>query len=239
MKRTAIVTGASSGIGEATCRSLVKNGYQVMMAARRTDRLEKVAAELGDAAAFHATDVANRDDLKALVAATNERFGQTDILINNAGVMPLSFFQASRVDEWEQMIDVNLKGVLYGIDAVLPQMVERRDGHIINISSVAGLNARPSSGVYAATKFGVRAISDGLRQEMTSQNVRVTVICPGGVKTELGDSIKDEAVREAAKTLFNFEFLEPENIADAILYSLNQPPSVCVGEIVIRPTEQA
>ncbi len=239
MTRTAIVTGASSGIGEATSRALVKQGYQVMMAARRTDRLEKVAEELGEAAAFHATDVTNRDDLKALVAATDERFGHTDVLINNAGVMPLSFFQASRVDEWDQMIDVNLKGVLYGIDAVLPQMIARRDGHIVNVSSVAGLNARPSSGVYAATKFGVRAVSDGLRQEMTSHNVRVTVICPGGVKTELGDSIKDETIKEAAKTMFNFEFLEPENIADAILYVLNQPSSVCVGEIVIRPTEQA
>ncbi len=239
MTRTAIVTGASSGIGGAVARKLVADGYNVMMAARRADRLEALAAELGDSAAYYAADVTNPDDLKALVAATDAAFGQTDVLINNAGIMPLSPMSGRRTEDWDHMIDVNVRGVLHGIDAVLPQMMERKDGHIINISSVAGLSATPISAVYSATKFGVRAISDGLRQEMTNHNVRVTVVSPGGVNTELADSITDQNLRAALESHLTFDFMEPENIADAVAYVLEQPASVCVGEIVIRPTGQA
>ncbi len=239
MTRTAIVTGASSGIGVAVSKKLVELGYNVMMAARRVDRLEELAKELGDKAAYRATDVTNPDDLKALVEATDAAFGQTDILVNNAGIMPLSPMSGRRTEDWDNMIDVNLRGVLHGIDAVLPQMAERQDGHIVNVSSVAGLAVTPISAVYSATKFGVRAISDGLRQEMTGRNVRVTVVTPGGVNTELADSITDKNLRTALEAHLTFDFLEPENIADAVAYALEQPASVCIGEIVIRPTGQA
>ena len=239
MTRTAIVTGASSGIGVAVSKQLVEEGYNVMMAARRVDRLEALAADLGERAAFRATDVTNPDDLAALVEATDAAFGQTDVLINNAGIMPLSPMSGRRTSDWDQMIDVNVRGVLHGIDAVLPQMIERKDGHIINVSSVAGLAVTPISSVYSATKFGVRAISDGLRQEMTAHNVRVTIVTPGGVNTELADSITDENLRAALEAHLTFDFLEPESIADAVVYALDQPASVCIGEIVIRPTGQA
>ena len=238
MTKTAIVTGASSGIGVAVSKKLVDEGYNVMMAARRVDRLEALAAELGEKAAFRATDVTSAEDLIALVAATDETFGQTDVLINNAGIMPLSPMSGRRTEDWDNMIDVNVRGVLHGIDAVLPQMIERKDGHIINVSSVAGLAVTPISSVYSATKFGVRAISDGLRQEMTGHNVRVTIVTPGGVNTELADSITDSNLRAALEAHLTFDFLEPENIADAVVYALDQPASVCVGEIVIRPTGQ-
>ncbi|SIN62149.1 NADP-dependent 3-hydroxy acid dehydrogenase YdfG [Parasphingorhabdus marina DSM 22363] len=237
--RTAIVTGASSGIGEATARKLIADGYNVMLAARRADRLESLTEELGEHAAFHVTDVSSRADQEALAAATTERFGQVDALVCNAGIMPVSLIEKGDVEDWDRMIDVNLRGVLYGINAVLPRMVARKDGHVIIISSIAALENFPSSAVYSATKAGVRSMSDTLRKEMTAHGVRVTTIFPGGVKTELGSSIKDQSVLEMMGGVFNFEFLEPENLADSVAYVLNQPPSVCVGELMIRPTGQA
>ncbi len=171
--RTVIVTGASSGIGEATARKLVQSGYNVMLAARRTDRLQAIVEELGEQAAFHGADVRSREDQDALAAATIKRFGQVDALICNAGIMPVSLIQKGHVEDWDRMIDVNLRGVLYGINAVLPAMVERKDGHIIIISSIAALETFPSSAVYSATKSGVRSMSDTLRKEMTTHGVRV------------------------------------------------------------------
>ncbi|MEP3225025.1 MAG: SDR family oxidoreductase [Parasphingorhabdus sp.] len=237
--KTVIVTGASSGIGEATARKLVQSGYNVMLAARRTERLQAIVEELGEQTAFHATDVSKREDQQALAAATIERFGQVDALVSNAGIMPVSLLEKGDVEDWDRMIDVNLRGVLYGINAVLPAMVERKDGHIIIISSIAALETFPTSAVYSATKSGVRSMSDTLRKEMTAHGVRVTTIFPGGVKTELGTSIKDQSVLDMMGGVFDFEFLEPENLADSIAYVLGQPPSVCVGELMIRPTGQA
>lgn len=237
--RTVIVTGASSGIGEATARKLIADGYNVMLAARRADRLEALEAELGERAAFHVTDVSSRADQEALAVATTERFGQVDAVVCNAGIMPVSLIEKGDVEDWDRMIDVNLRGVLYGIHAVLPQMIDRKDGHVIIISSIAALQTFPSSAVYSATKAGVRSMSDTLRKEMTGHGVRVTTIFPGGVKTELGGSIKDQSVLEMMGGVFNFEFLEPENLADSVAYVLGQPPSVCVGELMIRPTGQA
>lgn len=236
--KTAVVTGATSGIGDAIARALMANGYNVMLAARRVDKLATLADELGAKAAYHPTDVTKHGDMIDLVAATEAAFGQVDVLVNNAGIMPLSFFETRKVDEWDQMIDVNIKGTLYGIDAVLSQMVARQDGHIVNIASIAGLQVGPAFGVYSATKFGVRALSEGLRQEVASKNVRVTTISPGTVATELFATITDPAVLSAIQGGFAYDPMQPVSIADAVIYALSQPASVCAGEIVIRPTGQ-
>lgn len=239
MVRTAIITGASSGIGAAVASRLHADGMNVMLAARRADRIEAQANELGDRASFCVTDVTERDDVAALVAATDERFGQVDVLVNNAGIMPVSPMAMGLVDDWDDMIDVNVRGTLHGINAVLPQMIERRDGHIVNISSVAGHTTSPATSVYSATKYSVRAISDGLRQEMTAHNVRVSVISPGGVNTELGESITVDAIKSALQERLDFDFLEPGDIAESVSWVLGLPPTVCIGEMIVRPTGQA
>ncbi|GHB31484.1 oxidoreductase [Pseudovibrio japonicus] len=236
--KTAIVTGATSGIGEAISRSLIAKGYNVMMAARRADRLESLAQELGPNADFAVTDITKRSDVISLADQAKEKFGQIDAFINNAGIMPLSFFKSRKVEEWDRMIDVNLKGTLYGIDAVLPDMLDRQDGHIINVASIAGLQTAPGFGVYSATKFGVRALSESLRQEVAAQNVRVTLISPGTVQTELFGTITDNEILELIQAGLPYEPMKPQTIADAVLYALSQPGSACVGEIVVRPTGQ-
>lgn len=237
-ERTAIVTGATSGIGAAVSRSLVAQGYNVMMAGRRKQNLEALAAELGDKAKFALADVSKRHDVLSLIDQTNDVFGQVDVLINNAGIMPISLYASRKVDDWETMINVNLKGTLYGIDAVLPQMIERQSGHIVNVASIAGLQTGPAFGVYSATKSGVRALSEGLRQEVASQNIRVTIISPGKVETELFGTITDPAVLEVLGQGVSYQPMQPQNIADAILFALSQPDAVCIGEIVVRPTGQ-
>lgn len=236
--KIAIVTGATSGIGEATSRSLINAGYQVMLTGRRVDRLEALAQDLGERSAYHVTDVTSRQDMTALVEKTIQTFGEPNVLINNAGVMPLSFFASRKVDEWDQMIDVNLKGVLYGIDAVLPYMLGQEDGHIVNVASIAGLQAGPAFGAYSATKFGVRGLSESLRQEVGAKNIRVSVISPGTVQTELFGTITDENVLSVIQAGFDYEPMQPQVIASSILYALDQPNSVCVSEIVVRPTGQ-
>ncbi len=235
--KTVIVTGASSGIGAATAKMLVEQGANVMCAARRQDRLEELAKILGPKAAFHVTDVSKRQDLVDLAEATIKAFGAIDVLVNNAGIMPLSLITSRKVEEWDAMIDVNIKGVLYGIDAVLGHMMQRGSGQIINVSSVAGHRVGPASSVYSGTKFAVRAISEGLRQE-TAGKVRVTIICPGAVTTELAGTITDENVIGAMGDRFNFKFLEGKDIASAICYAIGEPENVSVNEIIIRPTEQ-
>ncbi|MGD1934230.1 MAG: SDR family oxidoreductase [Candidatus Phaeomarinobacter sp.] len=235
--KVAIVTGASSGIGAQVAKTLAAGGAKVMLAARRQDRLDELAAEIGANAKTHVTDVSNHQSVLDLGAATIAEFGKIDVLVNNAGLMPLSFFASRKVDEWDQMVDVNIKGVLYGIDAVLTHMLERGSGHIINVSSIAGHRTGPATGVYSGTKFAVRAISEGLRQE-TAGKIRVTIICPGAVTTELATTITDEAVLGGMGSQFNFEFLNPTAIADAIAYAVTQPASVAVNEILIRPLAQ-
>lgn len=208
-----------------------------MLAARREDRLKALADELGDKARYRVTDVTSHTDMQALAQTALDAFGKVDVIVNNAGIMPLSPLANRRVDEWDRMIDVNIKGVLYGIDAVLTHMLERKEGHIVNISSVAGLMTMPNSAVYSGTKFAVRAISEGLRQE-TAGLVRVTTIYPGGVTTELGQSIKDPDVLANMGKRYNFEFLKPEEIADAILFAISSPPNMAVNEVVVRPAAQ-
>ncbi|WP_053140590.1 SDR family oxidoreductase [Erwinia billingiae] len=230
------ITGASSGIGEATARLLAAKGARVLLGARRTDRLAKVVAEIraaGGEAHFTSLDVTSLSEMERFIAEAQQHFGGLDVLINNAGVMPLSPLSARKVDEWDRMIDVNIRGVLYGIAAAQPLMEQQQHGHIINISSIGGLSVSPTAAVYCATKFAVRALSDGLRQE--TDKLRVTVISPGVVTSELADSISDDSAREAMKA-FRRVALEPDAIARAVVYAIEQPADVDVSEIVVRPT---
>ncbi len=236
--KTAIVTGATSGIGAAISRSLIADGYNVMMAGRRTEKLEALADELGESADFLQTDVSKRGDVISLIEQTNATFGQVDVLINNAGIMPISLYTSRKIDDWDKMIDVNLKGTLYGIYAVLPQMIERQSGDIINIASIAGFQTGPAFGVYSATKSAVRMLSEGLRQELAAQNIRVTTISPGTVETELFGTITGPAVLDVLSQGLSYQPLQPQNIADAVVFVLGQARLVSVGEMVLRPTGQ-
>ncbi|MEM9668595.1 MAG: SDR family oxidoreductase [Pseudomonadota bacterium] len=232
-----IVTGASSGIGAATAEAIAAKGGRVMLAARREDRLKDLVSKIGDGARYRVTDVGDHKDVLALGEATLDAFGHIDAIVNNAGIMPLSPLANRMVEDWDRMIDINIKGVLYGIDAVLTHMLERGSGHVINVSSVAGLTTNSTSAVYSGTKFAVRAISEGLRKESAGK-IRVTTIYPGAVTTELGTTIKDPSVLESAAERFNFKFLEANDIASAIVFALESPPNMAVNEIVIRPIEQ-
>jgi NADP-dependent 3-hydroxy acid dehydrogenase YdfG len=235
MNKIVLITGASSGIGEATARILAEAGMTVVLGARRTDRLDRLAAEItagGGTARVSKLDVTNRADVAAFAQDAIETFGRIDVLINNAGVMPLSPMASLKVDEWERMVDVNIKGVLWGIAAVLPTMNDQGSGHIINIASIGGLQVSPTAAVYCATKFAVRAISDGLRQE--NDRIRVTSVCPGVVESELADSISDEAARREMAS-FRAVALKPEAIGRAILHAITQPADVDTTEIVVRP----
>jgi NADP-dependent 3-hydroxy acid dehydrogenase YdfG len=234
--KVVMVTGASSGIGEATARALARHGARLVLAARRTDRLARLATELGDQVLWAATDVTQLADLQALAGQAVARFGRIDVLVNNAGIMPVSMLAQGRVDDWDRMIDVNIKGVLYGIHAVLGGMLAQGAGHIINISSVAGLAVGPGGAVYSATKFAVRAITDGLRQECVGK-VRVTSICPGLVTSELTESITVPAFKERAQKLYEGA-MPAQAVADAVLYAIGQPDNVAVNEIVVRPLSQ-
>lgn len=230
-----LITGASSGIGEATARHLAAQGARVVLGARRTDRLEKLTAEIrhaGGIAEFKAVDVARLSDVQALADFALKKFGQIDVIINNAGVMPLSPLAELKIDEWNRMIDVNIRGVLHGIAAVLPHMTERKAGQIINLSSIGGHRVWPTCAVYSGTKFAVRAISEGLRQE--TQHIRVTIISPGVVESELAESITSASTAEAMVD-FRKVALTPDAIARAIGYAIEQPADVDVNEIIVRP----
>lgn len=239
------ITGASSGIGAATAKMLAENGAKVVLSARRTEQLERLSQEIehaGGQSMIKALDVTDREAV-AQLGDELETMGGVDILINNAGLMPLSPMLEGRVDEWERMIDVNIKGLLYAVHAVLPGMARRKHGHIVNIGSVAGRFAFKGAAVYCGTKFAVRAISDSLRREAVEYGVRVTDIEPGAVATELADSIKHEATKAAVTGEGGFyapdaKILQAEDIASAILYVLSQPDHVNVGELLIRPRIQ-
>ncbi|MDN5708379.1 MAG: SDR family oxidoreductase [Planococcus sp. (in: firmicutes)] len=242
-KNTAIITGASSGIGQATAKELAARGYHVMLAARREERLVDLKKEIeaeGGSADYKVTDVTSADEMKSLAQAALEKTGKIDILVNNAGLMPLSYMNKLKLDEWDQMVDVNIKGVLYGIAAVLPIMEEQKSGHILNVSSVAGHQVMKGSAVYSGTKYAVRAISDGLRQEIDpSHEIRVTIVSPGAVATELTDTITDDDVLDSFKSMSeSMEPLQAEDIANAIGYAVEQPSHVDVNEILIRPRQQ-
>ncbi|MFF7755631.1 SDR family oxidoreductase [Streptomyces sp. NPDC007971] len=234
------ITGASSGIGEATARRLAADGHRLFLGARRTDRLEELTAELtaaGGTADFQRLDVTDADDVRAFVSAVRERNGRLDVMVNNAGVMPLSPLEALRTEEWDRMIDVNVRGVLHGIAAALPVMRAQGSGHFVNIASVGAYEVSPTAAVYCATKFAVRAISEGLRQE-SDGTVRVTLVSPGVTESELADSISDPAAREAMKA-YRAVALPASAIAEAIAYAVSQPAQVDVNEVVVRPAASA
>lgn len=237
--KVAVVTGASSGIGEAIARLLAANGLKVVLGARRADRLEEIVAEIGSAggqALAHAVDVTDRGQVEGLVAAAVDRFGRIDVLVNNAGVMPLSPLADLKVDEWDRMVDVNIKGVLYGIAAAMPRFQAQGGGHLINVSSVAGHLVFPSAAVYCGTKFAVRAIAEGFRQE-SGPNIRSTIICPGAVQSELTVHISDPALRSQIEELTKVA-IPAESIAQAVLFAVRQPAAVDVNEIIVRPAAQ-
>lgn len=240
--QVAIVTGASSGIGEATARMLADKGMKVAAVARRSDRLQQLAFQraggVGEILPV-TTDVSDEGDVRRLVAETEKRWGRIDVLVANAGVMLLGPILDANTDEWRTMVNVNLLGVLYSVHAVLPVMTRLKRGHIITMSSVAGRVSRLNNGVYAATKFAVGAFSESLRQEAAKDNIRVTIIEPGAVATELPAHIGDPASKEWATNFYgSMEILKSEDIGRAILYALEQPPYVDVNEILIRPTAQ-
>ena len=237
--RVIMITGASSGFGREAAKLCASLGAKLVLGARREDNLKELCGELGsNVATYKVTDVTSKEQMHALAAHGIDTFGRIDALVNNAGVMPLSLLVKGRTDEWDQMIDVNIKGVLYGIDSVYSHMLERESGQIINISSVAGKRVMPGSAVYSGTKYAVRAISEGLRVE-SSGKIQVTCIYPGAFKTELAFTIKDESMMKALMSRGLGAIAQPaERVAEAIVYALQQDPGVSVNEIVIRPTAQ-
>ncbi|RZK54021.1 MAG: SDR family oxidoreductase [Hymenobacter sp.] len=234
------ITGASSGIGAATALLLAGRGARVVLGARREDRLAALAARIeaaGGEAAYLPTDVRRRTDLEQLVALAGERFGQLDVLISNAGIGLISRFDELRVEDWDAMIDVNLKGVLYGIAAALPVFRQQAAGHFVTVLSTSGLKIVPTQGVYAGTKNAVRTLMEALRQEAGPQ-LRVTSVSPGFVRTDFADTMPDPAVRAAVLARRDQIAISPDAIARAIAFAIEQPADVDVGDIVVRPTAQ-
>jgi NADP-dependent 3-hydroxy acid dehydrogenase YdfG len=248
--KVAIVTGASSGIGYATSLALSKAGIRVAVGARRMDRLQELEKQIvrngderrgGEGEIFiqRKLDVTSKSDCDSFVDTVARKWGRVDILINNAGLMPLSYFKNCKVEEWEQMIDVNIKGVLYCTSAVIPYMLDKKSGHIVNISSLAGRIVFAGGSIYCATKHAITAFSEGLRKELSPEyNIRVTCIEPGAVSTELLETITDESMSKFVQASKNMERLQSEDIANAILYAIQAPNHVNVNEILMRPTAQ-
>jgi NADP-dependent 3-hydroxy acid dehydrogenase YdfG len=239
--KVVVITGASSGLGEAAARHLSEQGAVVVLGARRADRLESVAQELKAKGAKVSTvtmDVCRRDQVEHLVDTAVETYGRVDVLLNNAGIMPLAPIERLKVDEWDSMIVVNLKGLLYGIAAVMPHMMARKAGHIINVSSVYGHKVAPGAAVYCATKHAVRALSEGLRQEVKPYNIRTTVISPGAVATELLGSIGEPDVAEAVRQVVDEIAIPADSFARMVAFAIGQPDDVDVNEILFRPTAQ-
>lgn len=239
--KVVVITGASSGMGAATARHLAGEGATVVIGARRADRIEALAKEItdkGGKALAVATDVTKREEVKALVDKAVETYGRIDVLLNNAGLMPLAPLERLKFDEWDQMVDVNIKGVLNGIAAALPHMKEQKDGHIINVSSVYGHKVEPGAAVYCGTKFAVRAISEGLRQEVKPYNMRTTIISPGAVATELLDHISEQDIATSVRDFVDRIAIPADSFARMIAFAIGQPKDVDVSEIVFRPTAQ-
>jgi len=239
--KVVVITGASSGLGAASARLLAAEGARVVLGARRNDRIRSLAEELirgGGKARAVTTDVTQRDQVKKLVDAAIEAYGRIDVMINNAGLMPQSPLERLKIEEWDRMIDVNIKGVLYGIAAALPYMKEQKSGHFINVSSVAGHKVRAGGAVYAATKHAVLALSEGLRQEVKPYNIRTTVISPGAVATELPDSISEPDVAESFHKFYEEFAIPADSFARAVAFAISQPEEVDINEILFRPTRQ-
>ncbi len=239
--KVVVITGASSGIGESTAKLLAKQGAKVVLGARRSNRIDAVVQEItatGGKASGFATDVTKRAEVEALIQGAVDGFGRVDVLINNAGIMPIAPISALKVDEWDRQIDVNIKGLLYGVAAALPHMQKQKSGHIINMASVFGIKMfAPGGTVYCATKAAVRALTEGLRMELHSQNIRCTMISPGAIATELSESSSDESTRKNLREFMKMA-IPASAIARAIAYAIEQPVEVEVDEMVIRPTVQ-
>jgi NADP-dependent 3-hydroxy acid dehydrogenase YdfG len=239
--KVVVITGASSGLGEAAARHLAAHGAAVVLGARRAERINALAAELiaaGHKARAVVTDVTDRDQVRNLVDTAVREFGRIDVMLNNAGLMPLAPLERLKVDEWDRMIDVNIKGVLYGIAATLPHMKERRSGHIINVSSVYGHVVDPGATVYCATKFAVRALSEGLRREVKPYDIRTTVISPGAVSTELLEHISEKDIQEGTRDFVSRIAVGADTFARMVAFAISQPEDVDVNEILFRPTAQ-
>ena len=238
--KVVVITGASSGLGNATARHLSAQGGIVVLGARRVDLITALADDLaaqGGKALAIATDVTHYDQVQKLVDAAVQTYGRVDVMINNAGVAPISQLERIKVDEWDQMIDVNIKGVLYGIAAALPYMKQQMAGHILNVSSVAAYTITPATAVYSATKQAVRALSEGLRQEVKPYNIRTTVISPGAIATELPNGVSEPEIAEAVRAFYEIA-LPAESFAQAVAFAISQPDEVDVNEILFRPTRQ-
>ncbi|NGZ73776.1 SDR family oxidoreductase [Saccharibacillus alkalitolerans] len=238
--KVVLITGASSGIGEATARLLAGRGAKVVLGARRTERLETLSAEIrsaGGTAEYRKLDVTDLQEMEAFVRHAEESFGRIDAVVNNAGVMPLSNLEERKVDEWNRMIDVNIRGVLHGIAAGLPAVRRAGGGQFVNVASIGAYEVTPSASVYCATKYAVRAISEGLRME-TEKEIRVTLVSPGVTESELADSISDEHARAAMRE-YRRVALPAQAIAEAIAYAVSQPTGVDVNELVVRPAKDA
>lgn len=236
--KVVVITGASSGLGEATARRLAQDGAKLILGARRINRLHALAKDLAlDGDAVVQTDVTDREQVKWLVDRAIEKHGRIDVMLNNAGLMPSSRLELLKVEDWDSMIDVNIKGVLYGIAAVLPHMQSQKSGHIINVSSVAGHKVGPGGVVYAATKHAVRVISEGLRQEVKPYNIRTTIISPGAVATDLLHTISDPVIAENMRKTYE-NAIPASSFAGMIAFAMSQPPEVDVNEILFRPTAQ-
>ena len=237
-----VITGASSGIGYSTAKALAKKGAKIVAGARRIDRLENLKKEITEddgEIIICETDVTKKSDCDNLIKQAIDKYGTVDVLINNAGLMPLSFVKSLKIDEWDRMIDVNIKGVLYCTAAVIPTMVEKKSGHIVNISSVAGRVVFPAGSVYCATKHAVTAFSEGLRQELSvRKNIRITSIEPGVVQTELTNTITEKALEAFVEKHKEMEGLKAEDISNAIIFAIDAPSHVNVNEILVRPTAQ-
>ena len=239
--KVVVITGASSGLGAATARLLSAEGASVVLGARRVDRIQSLADELnakGGKAIAIATDVTDHDQVKHLVDAAVQKFGRIDVMINNAGLMPHSPLERLKIDDWNRTIDVNIKGVLYGIAAALPHMKQQKAGHIINVSSVAGHKVTPNGAVYCATKHAVRALSEGLRVEVKPYNIRTTIISPGAVATELPDSITEPDIAAGVSKFYQETAIPADSFARAVAFAMSQPDDVDINEILFRPTSQ-
>ncbi|WP_432712718.1 SDR family oxidoreductase [Pedobacter sp.] len=239
--KVVIITGASSGMGEAAAKYLATLGATVVLGARRADRIERLAKDIQDTggkALAVTADVTNLEQVKKLVDATVKQFGRVDVILNNAGIMPLSPMDRINVEEWNVMIDVNIKGVLNGIAAVLPYMKEQKSGQIINTSSVAGHKIFSGSAVYSATKFAVRALTEGLRMEVKPYNIRTMIVCPGAVKTELLDHISEVDIQQANKDYVGDVGISPDSFARVVAFAISQPQDVDINEVIFRPTAQ-
>ena len=237
--KVVVITGASSGLGEATARHLASKGASVFLGARRLDRLQAVVADIqraGGRAAAMRVDVTRRAEVDAFLQAATEKFGRIDVLVNNAGLMALAPIGKTLVDEWDRMIDINIKGVLYGIAAALPVFARQKGGHIINIASVAGHKVSMGGAVYCATKHAVRAISEGIRQEV--DGIRTTIISPGAVQSELPLGISDPQTAAGTKEFYRLTAIPADAVARAIAFAIEQPADVDINEILLRPTAQ-